>query len=781
MRRSPLKLFSLILTFILCLCGCMPNRNIMESTKSACGPLETLSQESEPSFAVDVNPETFQVSIRMNDQVIPISSGSRRDMVENYKEENNIISWQYPEKQLTVRLISEQDCLNVEIVSEKNGDNTVSWPYISAEQYYLPLGEGKKIPANDSVWIQYLDQQQISVLEQLSMPFWISSNGEYCVLFIMEHPYRTQLNFSAETKLLFSVSHEYSEISGDKTYSYRIYVTKNDPAVCAKIYRNYVIEKNNFVTLNQKAEQNSNIEKLYGAPFIYLWGDFIISANDINWKEFCLSLDSPLVTYLRSFAETVENGNEFENVLAELNRQDYVAVYQKNIICSYISQVLMKDGFWNTEIFTESDHQIDGLLQEGYEKLTTSQKIQLHKKALSVNMPMMFSDSDNWMNSDTLDIISDMKEKGIDHAWIGLNSWEQAYRKPELVNKAADAGYLIASYDSYHSIHEPGKEQWITASFDDPELYENAAIMNKNGTKERGFQGVGRKLNATLSMPSVNTRMNKIMENCLPFNSWFIDCDATGETYDDYTAEHKTAQEQDLFARLERMSYIRDQYHMVIGSEGGNDFAASTIAFAHGIELKTFAWIDEDMKSNKDSEYYIGKYYNPAGGVAEHFAKRIPIKEQYFTVFVDPKYDIPLFKLVYNDSVITAAHWDWPTFKIKGATQDRMIREVLYNVPPIYHLDHEEWKEYEQDIVNHHKIWSEFSRKAIKEEMTGFLYLKEDGSVQKTIFGEGLSAVANFGEISYVYENTEIPPHSVLIKDGNETMIYIPALEESHK
>ena len=54
---------------------------------------------------------------------------------------------------------------------------------------------------------------------------------------------------------------------------------------------------------------------------------------------------------------------------------------------------------------------------------------------------------------------------------------------------------------------------------------------------------------------------------------------------------------------------------MVIGSEGGNDFAASTIAYAHGIELKSFSWMDEDMKSNKDSEFYIGNYYNPSGGV----------------------------------------------------------------------------------------------------------------------------------------------------------------------
>ncbi len=45
--------------------------------------------------------------------------------VEDYREEDNIISWRYPRKQLRVRLITEKDYLNVEITSETEGDNTV--------------------------------------------------------------------------------------------------------------------------------------------------------------------------------------------------------------------------------------------------------------------------------------------------------------------------------------------------------------------------------------------------------------------------------------------------------------------------------------------------------------------------------------------------------------------------------------------------------------------------------------------------------------------------------
>ena len=93
--------------------------------------------------------------------------------------------------------------------------------------------------------------------------------------------------------------------------------------------------------------------------------------------------------------------------------------------------------------------------------------------------------------------------------------------------------------------------------------------------------------------------MNDILQNGPKYNSWFIDCDATGEIYDDYSAKHITTQEQDLKARLKRMDYIAQEKGMVVGSEGGNDFASSTIAFAHGIETPVIKWDDEDMRKTK--------------------------------------------------------------------------------------------------------------------------------------------------------------------------------------
>lgn len=763
------------------LSGCSaggPAKNV--ETTEAKKEAEILLNQTK-TLTYEADPKVFSLTIGDGTVSIPASLPGKEYRVANLVKDGEEMRWEYPDENISVAIKPEQDYLHVTITSKKQEDNQFQWPYISGDTYYLPLGEGKRIQGKDSAWGGYLKGKEFSVLEQLSMPFWAAANGEHAVLYIMENPYRSDMVFGEENQIQFSLIHQYPEIDQEKENSFRIYLTDNNPVSAAKIYRQYVKEQGKFVTLEEKAEKNPNIRKLYGAPQIYLWGENLISPEDINWQEFRKELNSQALKQVTSLASRTENGKEAMKAFGDIANQDYVDQYQKNILCHYLSEVLKMEKFYDPKVFNTKDETMQALLNKGVETLDESSLIQLNKHALAASLPEVFQPADTWMDRHTTGLIEEMKAAGIEQAWIGLNSWEQAYAKPELVEQAVGKGYLIGPYDSYHSIHKPGEEQWITAAFEDKSLYEEATVQQKNGKKAAGFQNVGRKLNPALSLPSVKERVGTIMSAGIPFNSWFIDCDATGEIYDDYTAEHVTTQQEDLAARLERMAYIRDQHGMVIGSEGGNDFAAADIAFAHGIELKSFSWMDEDMKKNKDSEYYIGKYYNPAGGVAEHFSKRIPVKEEYYTIFADPKYDLPLFKLVYNDSVITSYHWDWSTFKIIGAVKDRMVREVLYNVPPLYHLDGDEWAEYKDEISSHTKVWSEFSRQAVTREMTDFQILKEDGSVQMTRYGEDLWAAANYGDEQYSYNGEMIPAHSMLMEVDGELSVYTPELKEDHQ
>ena len=94
------------------------------------------------------------------------------------------------------------------------------------------------------------------------------------------------------------------------------------------------------------------------------------------------------------------------------------------------------------------------------------------------------------------------------------------------------------------------------------------------------------------------------------FNTWFIDCDAYGELFDDYSPSHPATQLDDMQARLERIAWIRDEHNMVVGSEGGAAYAAATLHFAHGMMSPVIGWSDPEMK-DKNSPYYIGGYWPP--------------------------------------------------------------------------------------------------------------------------------------------------------------------------
>lgn len=730
--------------------------------------------ETKQLFQFEVIPETFQLEIKnKNDSTFCVSLPGEKREVKDFVKIDKEASWIYPKEQIKVEIKEQADYLEVNIQSIGKADKEFIWPLVEGEFYQLPLGEGKRIPKTDTVWREYLSENEFPVIEQLSMPFWAVENGESAIVYLLENPYHNTLYFSDNEGIKFELKHEYLEINPIKENKFRIYLTENNPVKVAKTYQKYKIEQGEFKTLAQKEKENKEISKLYGAPYIYLWNERVIAEEDIYWSVLKNSLSSAPMTWIKKQLKETEEGQEALKALEQMENQDYVDNYQKNIICRELSNLMLNKKFYNQQIFPLQDNEMKQLLQK-QTKLNELEIIQLNKHALFTNLKAAFAPVEQWTDAQTTDLIEEIKNSGIDKVWIGLNDWTQAFVKPEMVEKAKEEGYLIAPYDSYHSIHKPGEEQWNTAAFEDYSLYENATISNKEGEKITGFQGVGRKLNPTLAFPSVKQRVKKILDTKVQFNSWFIDCDATGEIYDDYTPEHITTQEEDLKARMERIAYIREKEKMVVGSEGGNDFAAEELAFAHGLALQSFSWMDKDMKENKESPYYIGRYYSANGGVPEKFSKPISIKKKYKNLFLDVSYQIPLFQLVYNNSMIVTYHWDWSTLKIKGETENRMLQEFLYQIPPLYHLDKTEWEKNKEIISAHTTKWSEFSKQAIQLEMTDFARLTEDGKVQMTQYGEDLKVVANFSKDNYNYQGTKIIPQSLIIEQKGKIITYCP-------
>jgi len=762
--------------FIILVCSSL----LYISTLTSCRVQDKKERSSVPTitprdFTFDVNPETLELFVSKDGVKESTSLPLQKEEVTNLKKTDHLISWRYPQKKMDIKVEKKEGYLDVTFKSI--GATQFDWPKVSGNSYILPFGEGKLIPSDDENWKMFLNIQELSFAESFSMKFFTVNKRNYSITYIAKNMFNNTVKFNGNSSLKFLFHHEFPTINPDKTYGFRIYVTDQNPVHIANVYKKYVMENGDFKTLEEKSKENKNIKKLFGAPHIYLWNNEAISSENIKWNRLRADLGSNFFQWTKTLMKDYypEEYSEYVSVLNQAATQDYLDTYQKNNITRALNALVKLTQFYNKEIFKHVDDDSKKLIKKGINQLSEQELYTINKKLLKTVLSDSTDPVNEWAKKDSTDLVNELYDSGIKKAWIGLPNWANGLMNPDMVKQANKLGYLVGPYDSYHSIQEHASIDWNTASFQDKSLYENATITNKNGEKIKGFLGRGRKLNPTLSLPSVKQRVGSILQDGIEFNTWFVDCDATGEIYDDYSANHLTTQKEDLSARLKRMNYISTKKQMVVGSEGGNDFASSTIAFAHGIETPVIQWSDVDMRTNKQSPYYVGGYWSPTNTIPERYSKQVPIKEQYKQIYLSPKYSLPMFKLVYNDSVITTHHWEFGSLKIKDEVENRMLNELLYNIPPLYHLDLNEWNKHKKMLVKYLKVWSPFHEKAVRKSMTNFEILSKDRQVQSTEYGDDIKVIVNFGESDFTYKNEHIPAKTAVIYEVDAKIEFKPS------
>jgi hypothetical protein len=367
-------------------------------------------------------------------------------------------------------------------------------------------------------------------------------------------------------------------------------------------------------------------------------------------------------------------------------------------------------------------------------------------------------------------MMEELKEAGFDRALLVVDGWKALRDSPATIRRTKALGYLLAPYDSYNSIHSPDAgpdETWETAQFD-RKLYETGAIVRWDGTKRPGFLRRGYLLSPLVAQPYVERRVSELWKE-FRSNAWFIDCDAFGEVHEDYSSLHPASQEDDMRARLRRMAWIRDTYRLVIGSEGGSAYAASTLHFAQGMTTPVIGFGDPDLRDPR-SPYFLGGWTQPL--------RQAPLKPIYARPFFDPRFRLPLYQTVFHDSVVTTDHPDAPLPKYSDQIVTRALLSSLYNVPPLYWLDREEFARRKRWIQAHHKFFAPLHRETGLLPLTAFDWLTPDRLVQRTVFGGKVELEANFGSKPFKYRGSVLPGRSVLTdrRAARQFRIYTPSV-----
>ncbi len=365
-----------------------------------------------------------------------------------------------------------------------------------------------------------------------------------------------------------------------------------------------------------------------------------------------------------------------------------------------------------------------------------------------------------WGDGVSSRMLESFKDGGFDRMRLCVEGWEGVEKRPWVAKQADQMGYLFGTYDSYHSIHDPSlrgtDSTWSTAQFD-RELYEKGPIVRKDGKKRGGFKGTGFKLSPIAARTYVEKRVRENMKN-VSYNYYFVDCDAYGEVYDDYSPFHRASQADDVRARLDRLAWIRDTFNVVVGSEGGSSYSAAVIHLAEGMFGPVFGWGDPDLK-NRNSEYYLGQYYPHDG--PKVFVKQVPMKEKYRYFYYDPRFRLPLYEIVFHDSVVTTHQWANSSLKYSNMLDTVALTELLYMVPPLYHMNPDEFDRHRGIMKKHFDFFSPLHREFGFAQMTDFNWLSSDRKLQRAVFDGRVELIANFSQQPRGYRGADIPARSI--------------------
>jgi hypothetical protein len=687
--------------------------------------------------------------------------------------------WNLPDAGLTVDLRMAGEHLLIRIKGSREGQ--LAWPVVSPDQnvkaLILPRFEGLYLPVGDAGWMEYLasDKENSSaVTEDFSMPFWGLDLGGQTVTCLMTNPFNSEITYTRrDDRLGFRIVHTFTRLDAEKEYSFAVRFGGPSPVEPARQYRTSLVEGGKFVGMADKIKDAPRVERLPGAIHAYLWGYAWFRYEDTkDLKGLCRKL----VTDGKTGAETPAGriwmlmGTGPRKQAEELANGPWAYEYLWTEVTRELNRLIGTPGLYDEASWKGVALPADlEALRGRYASLTPAELGAFQGRLLAAAFPGHFADPAGWGDGISVKFMNALKESGIDRAVLVLNDLNAGDAHPDAARQADRAGYLYGPYDSYNTMRLPGEaDQWESAEFD-KEVYEKGAVVGPDGKIKKGFQSRGREMSSLAGRPYVEKRVNGKMK-LAPFSAWFVDCDAYGQWFDNYSEAYPATQAQDMEARIDRMKWISHTFGIPVGSEVGSGLTAGGIHFGHGMLTPCFGWGDPDLKNEK-SPYWLGGYWPPEE--PKNFFMPVNLKPVYRRLY-DPRYRLPLYQVAFHDSVVTTHHWGNPSLKYKDQLATVALLEQLYNVPPLYHFNMRVFLKQRERVLAHYRFFSPLHRRLAFQPMTGFEWVTSDRLVQKTTFGDGTEIFANFGDKSVIADGLAIAGKTAVARQAGQLTTFSP-------
>lgn len=608
------------------------------------------------------------------------------------------------------------------------------WLPTGADEYVLPLCAGVVIDANQPELMQWLRAGAPHPLTEL--PALGARFGPEMFVVILPWPHYAELIVTERVGIRFNFPKGRHQASPCEIVALK---RGRDPLEVARAFREWRATTANPGgiprprPLTKKIAELHKAARLLGAPHIYLWGPALFSRHDVpkdQWVAWAKTLQTAAP---ESFGGKLRQifSPEQRHSLQELAAGDHAPDYLTTSLAAGIESALQNHTLLKLDA-----------------TLLPVEVIRRNKEALVAEYGRFLAAPATWGDGISLTMLDNLHAAGVDGALLGLSDLAAKTPRPDVVARAEQLGYLIGPYDSYHSVHSPAAQPddtWETAQFD-ATAYHHGGVMNADGTFHAGFKKRGYHFSPQAAWPYMQQRVNGLFSQA-PCSSWFVDCDATAECFDDYSPEHPATRLEDTKLRRQRLAWLEKEHDLVVGSEGGSVLFADVIHYGHGPQTPYINHLEPAFRDPK-SPYFAGRAW-PPDAPASYF-KPSPVPPSLLRPYFDPNVRIPLYRAALGDELIATHHWSYDNFKFSDVAAARELLEILYQVPPLYHLNRATWLKRKDPILHLLAFWAPLHRELATAALTRFESVTEDRKVQRTTFltprGE-VSITVNFGEV----------------------------------
>lgn len=671
-----------------------------------------------PLWRVELDPATLAIRVTPSGQAsVQASSGVPARAVSQLSQTAQQADWQWDDGAFRVSATLDQRDLLLTIRARAPGEVPILQQPASAlgQGLMWPLAEGHYVPTGNTLWEKFLQEQgDLNTTQDLSLPLWGMDHGSYTLNWLLTNPYNNRLRWQQGQAL--SVAHEFNALDPSAPMTLLLHLGDADPLAGAKRYRQWRVEQGLYEPLADKVRQTPEAEKLLGASHVYLWGNDLLAKEDVrDW--------SLLRKRLRGHALKGLLDKEAAKVLAQAPALNH---YEQTVLLRGLNAAINQKARQSWQV----DEPDMTRLAARYGEL---------RAELAVAFAGALSDTPQTWGSQT---IQALRQSGLSRLLVTLGEgWEGGLWHPEAIRAGVDAGFLMAPYDSYETaLSATENPDWTTAHLG-TKAYRECAIMLKNGRLKTGFQQSGHYTDPRCVRPLLEARV-KAVQAMAGFNAWFLDAYATSMVFDSYRDSAPMTQAQNAQGNIDASRWLNTTLKLPAGSEDGNAITAQGILFAHGMQTPVIGWGDQAMTQDKQSPHYVGNWYPPEQPTV--FFKPVPLNEPFRTIYFDPSMRLPLYQAVFHGSVITTHHWLFDSLKLSNVQIENELTQLLYNVPPLYHLSASTVKQRLPVIERQDRFFRPLHQRLATQAMVGFGWLTADRLVQETTFADGTRLVANF-------------------------------------